>query len=210
MCLGVLAVIPSAAFASPQLTYPTGTRLATGSTLKATNVGVITVTRTDGTSGGNCSAASLTGSLVKNNGTEVEANIEAASFTGTGTEGRCTIESMWTGNWKFTFGIEKGLPWCLVANSLMKEDEFQIRGGKCSETSRPIYLALDASGGECKYEAGSFRGTFTTEPSDTVLTVSTPEYPLVSGSFLCPALWRLDFSLTLERDEAGTHPVYIS
>jgi hypothetical protein len=42
------------------------------------------------------------------------------------------------------------------------------------------------------------------------LTLSAVEFAKEAGSFLCPNPVKLDLSLTLERDEEGTHPVYFS
>ncbi|HET7454591.1 MAG TPA: hypothetical protein VFJ76_03630 [Solirubrobacterales bacterium] len=210
-CVVALASVPTAASASTaELTYPTGTRLATGNTLKGVNTGSITFKTAGGALLWECTTASMTGTLVKNNGTEVEANVEALTMTGTAAESKCTSGEV-TGNKKVTLGVAQGLPWCLKATSTMKEDEFQIRGGKCSEASRQINFGLDDALGECKYKRGeAIAGTFTTEPSDAVLSVPASEFVKESGSIGCTTAYRIEFSLTLERDEEGTHPVYLS
>ncbi len=210
-CLIALAVFPVAAQANTaELTYPTGTRLAAGNTLKAGDVSNLKITGPEGTFLGECTTVSVTGALVKNNGTEVESNIETASFSGTGAEGQCT--STMFGDQRITASVAQGLPWCLRATSAMKEDEFQIRGGKCSEASRSIHLTFDGVGGECKYvQESTIKGTFSTEPSDAVLTFSTPVFVKESENpFLCATRTVFDLALTLERDEAGTHPAFLS
>jgi hypothetical protein len=211
-CLAVFAALPSVALANnAELTYPTGTRLAAKTTFKGANVGSITFTSRTNQTLWDCTSGSLTGSIVKNNGSEVEADIESVSFSGTGAESKCTSLEK-TGNKKLTFGVEQGLPWCLRATPAMKEDEFQIRGGKCSETSRLIRIGIDEVLGECKYkEEAPITGTFSTEPNDAVITATTPEFVREEPSpFSCTVGYNIDFSFTLERDEAGTHPAYFS
>lgn len=74
-----LAGTPGTASATndPGLTYPTGTLLAAGSSVKALNVGILNMTSSAG--GTTCSAGELKGTLAKNNGSELQADIE--SFT---------------------------------------------------------------------------------------------------------------------------------
>lgn len=193
---------------NPELTFPQETRLASGSTLEGQNVGVSRATNGSGAMLWECTTASVTGTLVKNNGAEVEANLEYVSFSGTGTEGECTSSF---GNVRITTAIEKGVPWCIKASSSLA-DEFTLRGGKCNESSRPIRItAHSTSIGECAYKREpAASGTFTTEPSDAVLSISAVEFVKDAGSFLCPSMVRIDLSLTPEKDEAGTNPVYIS
>src|SRR4051794_23437699 len=87
-CFAVVAVaacLPTTASASPELTFPTGTRLATGTKIKATNVGNNLFKTDDGTSTlSECSSTILTGELLKNNGTGIEGNITTATASGTG------------------------------------------------------------------------------------------------------------------------------
>ena len=211
ICFTAIGIFPATAAANTaELTYPTGTRLAVSSTLKAGNVSEVKFKTPGGATLWGCTTASMTGTLVKNNGTEFEANIETASFTGTATESKCTSGEA-TGNKKITPAIEKGLPWCLRATSSMKEDEFQIRGGKCSEEPRVIRIGIDDALGECRYKReAAIVGTFSTEPSDAIITVSNPEFIKDAGSIACTTAYKIEFSMTLERDEAGTHQTYFS
>jgi hypothetical protein len=90
----------------------------------------------------------------------------------------------------------------------MAEDEVQIRGGKCSEAARPIRFINDAGVFTCAYErTGVMVGTVTTDPSDAVLQFSKQAFaPVTCGSESAA----FDLNLTLERDEEGTKPTYIS
>jgi hypothetical protein len=208
-----MATLGALAFTVPanavELAYPTGIRLATGNTLEAQNVGEARATGGSGSSLWSCNTASVTGALVKNGGGTVEADLESLSFSGTAAEGRCTSSF---GNLKITAGVENGLPWCLRSTPVMAPDEFQLRGGKCSEAARQIRIVVDSSAiGECKYSRGSaIAGTFSTHPDDAVLTISAIEFVKDGGGFFCPSSKWIDLSLTLERDEAGTNPVYLT
>ncbi len=202
VCLIVLAAFPSTAAAAntPELTYPTGTKLATESKLKGINVGEIKFTGSNGTV--SCTSASLTGTLNKNNGSEVEASLNNFSITGTGGDGRCTGASSQT--YVSVFGS------CLRSTPEMTEDEFQIRGAACSEGSGALTVTFGKPS-ECVYErATAITGTVTTQPSDAVFTTNGPSFTKVSGSFLCISAFKLDSSFTFEKDQAGTNPLYIS
>src|SRR4051794_22959473 len=93
LILAACAIVPPIAAATndPDLTQPTGTMLATGGKFKGTNVGVgPTFTTNSGSALLQCTKTELTGTLTKNNGSEVEADIETLNVSGTGPEGRCT------------------------------------------------------------------------------------------------------------------------
>jgi hypothetical protein len=53
-------------------------------------------------------------------------------------------------------------------------------------------------------------GTFATHPEDAVFTVSGSEFTKTAGPETCPVSPKLDWTFTLERDEEGTKPAYIS
>lgn len=200
----------------PKLTFPTGTLLASGSTLKATNVGNITYTDTAGTSNlFNCSSGQWTGTVRRNSGTEVEADIETASLSGTGSSGTCTYPY---GNIRWTFTpFANGLPWCVRATSAMASDEFQMRGGKCSEASRPmrvLWESVTEAETECVYERSStspIPASYTTHPEDASVAISEAEFSRASGSTACPGSLKLDSTFTFERDNTPeAAPLYIS
>jgi hypothetical protein len=134
----------------------------------------------------------VTGTVTKNSETAVEGNIESVSFIGSGPEG--TFGSS-LGNTKVT---AKKLPWCFRATNLMAADEFQIRGGSCSEVSRSMELSLDtALGGECSYtRSAALQGTFSTGPGGE-FSVSSQEFVKSAGGILCPSSikgdWKWDY-----------------
>jgi hypothetical protein len=201
--LAALLVLPAGAAAAntPELTYPTGTRLATESAVRGANVGEVLFTGSSGTVF--CTSATPKGKVTKNNGTEVEVSLNGFSLTGTGGDGRCTGGSTQT---YVSFQSS-----CLRSTPELTEDEFQIRGAGCSEGTAPLTVTFSApSPNTCVYEStSSVTGTFTTHPSDAVLT-SSPSFARVSGSLLCYASLKIDSSFTFEKNEAGTNPVYIS
>jgi hypothetical protein len=210
---------PATASASPVLGETSNglfTPLATGANIKGTNVGEMLWTNSTGGVLTRCTTATWTGQVTKNSGTEIEVDITSASMTGSGSEGRCT-ETF--GNTVITTtviegGAAHGLPWCLRANNQMEPDEFQIRGGKCSEASRDIRFVKDVLGGtECEYQrTTAIPGTFTTDTSgqDAVLTISKQKFIRIRGSVLvCPSEKFLDWTFTLETDTESVVPLYI-
>ncbi len=222
LALTVCATAPSIAAAAnaPDLTFPTGTLLGVGSNLKGTNQGnSLRFTSSSGMSFWECTKTELTGTLTKNKGSEIEADIESFGISGTGSEGRCTGTILPRTDWVFN-PAANGVPWCLRSTSGMKEDEVQIRGGSCSGEARAIRIVqittfetpeggIDAV--ECVYQrTAAVPGTYTTDPQDAVMTFSEVEWILTTGGLACSATWKLDFNFTLERDEATASPLYIS
>jgi hypothetical protein len=215
-CFAALLLMPSAVLAanSPEVTYPTGTRLATGSKVRAHNVGEVKLTTDEGTY--SCSYGETTGTLKKNNGTEVEVTVETGAFAGTGAEDKCTTTSAPISEFTLTPNSEtNGLPWCLSSTPLMKEDEAQIRGGSCSVEKQPLRLTLGvkAPATYCIYERGSaspIKGTYSTHPEDALLTTNEVEFSLVRGTVTCPATMKSDSTMTLENDSEVNEPAYIS
>jgi len=224
-CMALVAlaafVLPAVASASLQITHPTGTRLATGVKIKATQIGASKFTSTSNTGAGSvlweCSAGSMTGELTKNNGAEIEANIEALSLSGTAAESKCTG----LGGLKYTSNVGNGVPWCLRATNAMNADEFQIRGGKCNEAARPTTLLFDTGlGVNCSYErTTAIKGTYTTDSTgDAILTltgsaetgISDTGFTREGTNALCPASTTLDTQFTLETDTETAQPLYIS
>jgi hypothetical protein len=197
----VLAVVPAVSSAT-ELTYPTGTRMPINTKIRAHNVGntllkagTVTVT---------CTNAAMTGTLEQNNGTTASGTIESASFKGLESEERCS--SGFLGPVRVTI---TSLPWCLKTTG---GDNFEVRGGRCSEATRALTFILDSAIGECKYSRANVSGTFTTHPEDAKLTVNpTLAFALEAGSAgLCPGSGTLEMTFTLEHDSEGTQPIYIS
>lgn len=179
------------AHASPALTFPAGTKVATGTRHKLT-IKFFKHTDSAGNILGECSGGALESELVKNSGTAMELDITSAGFTGTATEGKCTSTF---GSIAVTTAVANGLPWCLRATNAMEADEYQVRGGKCSEAARKIRFILDSNTvGECTYSRTSaLAGTFTTSPAVAELTISKQEFTREGGSILCPASMKLDW-----------------
>jgi hypothetical protein len=194
------AVIPAVASAGP-LTIPTGTAAAVGTKIVGTNVGHATMT----TGAGNvtCTSAVMNGTVTNNSATHVAGTIESAHFTGTKPEGRCEGpfgDVRVTTDFEEEVGGKKvkvGVPWCVT--TLTKADQFEVRGGACSEATRPLKFVLDSTtAGECKYQKASVTGTYTTHPDDLKMTISGQSFERYAGGFLCPLTGSLDMTFTLE------------
>ncbi|MGN6201282.1 MAG: hypothetical protein ACTHNY_02620 [Solirubrobacterales bacterium] len=217
MAVAAFAILALAGSASAaQLTSPTGTRVAVGTKVKVTNVGNSKLKDASGNTLTECTSTTMTAEVIKNNGTEVEANITTVASGGTGAvfngSNECTGSF---GNFTPTFNVGNGVPWCL--QSVSGSDEFTIRGNSCAQVARSITVVVDSTTvGSCKYNrTGAFKGTFSTDTagSDAVLTMPAgvnTELIKEEGGVLCPSAARLEASYTLEVDEAGVTPMYIS
>jgi hypothetical protein len=195
----------------PTLTYPAGTQAATGGKIRAKSIGNVRFTNASEVTLWECTSAEMTGALKTNSGSAIEADIEHASFSGTGTEGSCPFPSI--GNTFSTFSsATNGLPWCLRATSGMASDEFQIRGNNCANEARPIRVSFELTVAvPCRYERkAAITGTYKTHPEDAVLHFTNAIFLEIEPKASCVDETTLDASLTLERDEAGTKPVYVS
>jgi hypothetical protein len=229
VAFAAFSVMATAASANPVVTHPTGTVMAThpaGTTCTAEPKGCITGTQINSpskfTSGSTdpgtplveCSNATMTGELDVNSTTatpSITGNITTADFSGTGASvngvPECTSSF---GNVSVVTTGANGVPWCLT--SVKATDEFEVRGGLCTEAARKIAFNLNSTtAGECKYEKESFKGTFVTHPEDAVLTLThAGPAAKVAGGILCPASGSLDMSFTLETDSGTVSPVYLS
>jgi hypothetical protein len=231
-CLAVFALaalaLPaiSQATNSPVITHPTGTILKTGTLIEGTNIGETFMRNT--TTGEvtlRCNSATMTGTLTKNETGNVQGEISSAHFTGTGESGKCTgfinptVDPLGLGT-----GVGQG--WCLKSTSAMATDEFQVQGGKCTEAAKKLEFTLTTGIGRCKYQAtkATLRGTFTTHPSDAVMTIPrsglTQEEKSTETGFTkvedtipfnpCPSSSYLEMSFTLETDGVANSGVFIS
>jgi hypothetical protein len=207
--------LPVTALASPVLTQPTGTTVATGTKFRATDTeGGATWTNTSGGIIYSCSRAELTGDVVKNSGSALEANVSIGDLTGTGADGNCI--GTFFSEFNVTLGIANGLPWCIRTTSTMAGDEAQLRGGKCSETAREIRFALDFEGlgATCLFKReAAITGTYATDTTGyAVVRISKSLFSPVSAPFPCPEEFLLDLNLTMETDSIGgtVSPLYIS
>jgi hypothetical protein len=221
VALGVFAAfagMPVGAFAtnSPQL-MEGGSPVATGAKVLWTNEGTIYFReKPEPTSNALsfCETSRMTGTLTKNDGSNIEETIEAAQVEGNGetTTGECSSTFGGT-NFETTEG--NGPPWCLRSTSTMATDEFQIRGNSCTNAARSITFVLNSTTvGKCKYErttlTGPLKGAFTTGGTVAKATISGQEFKKEEGSFLCPEKWYLFVSFTLETDASPFPSLTIS
>lgn len=229
-CMALVALaafaLPAVASAAndPDLTHPTGTMMAVhplGKTcledptgcIDATNIGVTKMKSPGGATLVECSQATMTGMLTKNDGSNVEGDITSTSFSGTGTGGECTSSF---GGITVDTNIGNGTPWCLRSTSTMGTDKFQVRGNACNLASRSITFVLTSTTvGTCKYNrTAALEGEYTTHPTDAILHLkpgASTEFALEEGGFFCPSAGQLEMSFTLETDTtASADPLYIS
>jgi hypothetical protein len=211
---GVFAVMPAMSSAAVA-TFPTGTALATGSLIKATNTNAPLLQDTSGNTLVTCSSATLTGELTKNSEGEVQGKITSATYRGTGAQAsgepapECTSI---IGNVSVTPLVSSKAPWCLKTTSKV-EDTWNVTGGACPGGGAIKFILNSTTIGECEYEstAGGVSGTYTTHPADAVLTVTSSGFKLIRGNtFFCPASGHLSQAFTLEKDSEVSEPLYIS
>jgi hypothetical protein len=206
-CLGLFALaafaLPAAASAtSPVVTHPTGTALATGTKITATNLGTTKLKNASGeTTLTECTTARMTGTLTKNKEGHIEADITTATFFGGGAGKYKGMEeckgvsilpdATVTSNGTDPVGtkideedVANGTPYCLTAGGVLAANKFTIRGGTCSEEPRKIIFILDTTKffegdieRECKYErTTAIEGTYTTHSTgDAILSVAANE-----------------------------------
>jgi hypothetical protein len=219
MALAAFGALAMASTASATtLTQPTGTAVATGTKVKATNIGNTVFTA--GSNTVTCSNDVLTGTIT-NNTSEIEGTIETASFKGTEAEEKCSsnlgpTRVTTTGGATFF-----GTPWCVTAGA---EDKLTIRGNSCANKARAITFAFDMTifgfPVECKYErtttTGPITGTYTTDITGdaigTILPAGSAVQPEEGNPFGCPGAGALEMKFTLETDPASgsSSPMYIS
>jgi hypothetical protein len=205
-------VIPSAASASPELTHPTGTTVKVGELIEGVNVAhAETPTTTIFTAAGGlevkCTTAFLTGEVTSNTGTKIAGNITTADFSAT--PGVTPHTSHCDGGSLGKVTVTTAVPWCVTAEGT--KDQFSVWGGKCSEAAKNISFTLHTAIGECVYGKASVGGTYTTHPSDAILTVNKGEsFSRTNNNFFCPTSGSIDMAFTLTIDGNTSTPIYIS
>jgi hypothetical protein len=221
-CLAIAAfaafVLPATASATndPTLTHPTGTAIAVGTKIEATQIGNSIFTDTNKNPLVTCSTATMTGEVVKNSGGNVEGTISTSDFGGTGSTKAGEPEPECTGS----FGnVSVTVPGhlCIRSTTTMATDEFQVAGGGCPGTGNVKFILDSTTIGECEYEAtGAIKGDAKTHPDEAILVVrSTQEgsgAKKIRGGFFCPNSGILDMEFTLETDtkDEMKDPIYIS
>lgn len=214
LALAALAVGSSSALATntPTFTVPAGTVAAAGTKFVGTG-SEVRFLDTSGSAVLSCTTSSMTAEVLKNAGGILEANITSVRFIGSEAPVGGEQDKACPGFVNASYTVTT--PWCLRSTTTMKTDEFQTRGGKCSEAAKPIrfHMVTEAIG-TCAYEraAGSpITGTLRTHPEQATLTInSTPSgsgFSKTEGSAFCPSSETLQLSFTLD-DENGV-PVYI-
>jgi len=216
LVIAAFAVVPSLASANPILTEPTGTALAVGSKITATNVGNTTLVTSTGTL--TCTTAILTGTVTSNTtATGAAGEITDAKFGGTGAtqagaeEPECTGSNFFTPNTTIT--PKQSLPWCLQAGAAA--DTFTVKGGKCGGAQTSIAFKLDVTGiGTCEYtRAATVNGTLVTDgggANENTGAISEVPWTLASGPGLCPSEGKLNMRFSLETDASPFAQVFIS
>lgn len=217
-------VVPSVASASPELTHPTGTTVPKGTPITATNVahaGTPAFGKLALPGGGavECATATMTGEVHANAGNDITGNITTVEFKGetnpvnhntadcSSPLGKVQVTPNHTTN--PTHNGVGSLPWCIRANT--PDDTFTVRGGSCTEVSRPITFTLHVTGvTSCSYQKASVGGTYTTHPNVAILTVSGEKFTKTTGSIFCPNEGTLTLAFTLETDNEKKEDLYIS
>jgi hypothetical protein len=219
VALGALTVAPSMASASVTIRDTVSgvdTSMATGAKIIADSTGTSVFTGSFGKV--ECNENVMTGSIAKNNGTEVQATIEAAyfssNFTTEATKCRSTL-----GNVTVTVPAltnEKATShWCI--RTVPGADEWELWGNNCGTAvgSGVLTYILDFSGMTCSYKReGTVTGTFTTDANHahvagTLKLSGEPEFTTdESSSIFCPATGKLqefDFDLYTDPDASIVH-----
>jgi len=173
VCFSILS-LPLTASASPVLTE-SGTALAIGASIKATNTGGFAFRYSNNELWGECTSAELKGTVGKNSGTSVlvEVPLGGAVFAGTGFNGVCTSQSG-------PFEVVLLNKLCLSSTS---EDQFWFTG--CGNN---VELRVGGASAYCKYQ---FVGKTTTFSINTDLTWNLFSQPLTlveSHNKICPLL----------------------
>jgi hypothetical protein len=232
MAIVVSAVLGASATSATaiQLTYPTATKIATGTKLLWTTVGISKFTYGTKQSIEECAGLSLTGTLLHNGGEDVTAEVTEVGWLGTGPTQRCTTITGLTAQMTMNYeegGKKVGVPYCLT--TIEGTDKWEARGGSCGGSARSIKFRIHywtlgekeppAVIGSCAYETSKITGTFTTDTGagqDLILTTSEEgafkriELSSILLISSCPEETKFDASLTLETNTSTVDPVYAS
>jgi hypothetical protein len=216
-CMAIAALaafaLPASALAAnePQLTE-NGSLVAKGSLIKVTNIGDTILKNTEGASIVNCSTATMTGEVTKNEANTVEGKITTATFAGTGTKQASEPDLECTGSLGNATVTPLNFPWTLKSTPLMANDELQVAAaaGKIKFLLKPTVFGVPI---ECEYEAnGVIKGSFVTNADTASVTASSAGsgFTRIRGEFPCPTSGYLEMNFTTETDVAVATPVTIS
>jgi hypothetical protein len=219
VAFAALAVGPATASAAndPQLTDNAGKMVGAGTLFLGTQVNSMLIKDTSNNAIVTCTAGEVTGTVVKNAMSTVEANITASGFGGAGEKQATEPNPECTGIVSAGFTGEKWGDWCLRSTPAMADDEFQMRGEECAKAATNLkFILATTTIKDCEYEAtGVLKGTYKTHPTDALLTFaptsSTTGFKRVgASSMFCPASATLELTLTLEKDAGTAEPFFIS
>jgi hypothetical protein len=192
VALAAFMAVPAIASASPVLTE-SGSAVATGQKILATNSGNILLTTSSGTV--TCTKSQMTGTLVTNSGSNIEGTIESGSWKGEGTEERCKSTFLFSPQFKVT---PEGFHWCITSSTV---GSATVRGGACNAGAANLSFTLDSSFGNCKYSRASVAATYSTGVTPVKLTIAAGQtFTLVEGGEICPGTGTLSGAYTLETD----------
>jgi hypothetical protein len=235
LMVAVSAALTMVATASAvQLTFPTGTKLATGGKLQMTNVGNFFFKGFKPETLQTCSSMISTGTLTHNGPEDITTEITSLTFRGTATAERCTLTTGPTMNVTTSYeegGKKVGVPYCLTTTA--GADKWTMPGGACGGPSRPIKFKIDLYSSEpdpeteiftllatCVYEKASLTGSFLTDTGagqDAQLTFSEEgvfkrtELSNILYFQSCPEETKLIATATMETDTtSAADPLYIS
>jgi hypothetical protein len=205
VALLAFTAVPALASASPVLKDSKGT-LAVGTQIAATNIGNIKFVTSIATV--ECQTGALTGNVAKNNGTEVGASFATASFTGTGSGGKCTTSFLGD-----VGVVTKRLPWCLRAGGNIAKDTLLLTSLQCSGGGLLEFTFNNALAGECTYVMNfSAGGSFTTGTgvgTRAELGLFGQEFEQSGGGILCPGSGYIQMKFNLETNDASKLPIWI-
>jgi len=235
VAFAISAALTVAASASAvQLTFPTGTKLATGGKLQTTNVGNFFFKGFKPETSQTCTSMISTGTLTHNGSEDITTEITSLTFRGTATAERCTLTTGPTMNVTTNYeegGKKVGVPYCLTSTT--GTDKWTMPGGACGGAPRAIKFKVDLYSSEpdpeteiftllatCVYEKANLAGTFATDTGlgqDALLTFSEEgvfkrtELSNILYFQSCPEETKLIATATMETDTtSAADPLYIS
>jgi len=210
VAFAAFAIVPALAAASPVLTE-NGSAVATGKKITATSEG--TSEFSSGFINVSCNDNWMTGTIVKNNGTEIEGTIESASFNNkNATTGLTEDCSSNLGATKVTIpGLtnEGGTQhWCVISNAETGKDKAQIVPHSCGGSGGVFTFVLNNTPGGtiCRYtRSAAINATYETGVTPATLKMEgEPEFTKEETSgFLCSGTGKIrSLNFTLETDES--------
>jgi hypothetical protein len=160
--LFALAALPAMASASPVLTE-NGLAVATGKTVKAVNIGDVTFGSASERI--ECQSSELKGTVRTNSGKLIEGQVESSTFTGVGSESRCT--TTWFGSPAFSVTSPQSM--CLSSSVL---GSGKLLNGTCPSSGSFTFTLHNSLLGTCRYRAVSDQVAFIYNTGSTPLHIT--------------------------------------